>query len=188
LVAEPQGSRQPSWHRAGDAGRSSWNGKATWEASATAALVHSLCGLYLIRKEPGVEYANNGFPREFAEALQRSGASPGPVRMGRLDVLPRISSGLARVADQLCQAEAALTVWFHTEVFALNATSATAWEADVICRGTPVRVRAQAVIDTSGDGSAAALAGLPVETAPSHRFQRPAYIAGLQGWPEFLLH
>ncbi|MGH8591586.1 MAG: FAD-dependent oxidoreductase, partial [Gammaproteobacteria bacterium] len=55
---------------------------------AVAALVHSICGLYRLRSEPGAVLAHRGLPGELAARLMRAGAAPGPVRCGRLDVLP----------------------------------------------------------------------------------------------------
>src|ERR1700754_4038650 len=51
---------------------------------ASAALVHSICGLYRLddgTKPP--ELANEGFAAEFARQLLAGGGASGPVRMGR---------------------------------------------------------------------------------------------------------
>jgi len=147
---------------------------------ATTALVHSVCGLYRIREEPGAEYANPGFVREFAERLISSGASSGPERMGKLDVLPCHPTGFALVADEVVRAEPNLTVWLHTDL-----TEVTQ-EADGIsiswnCRGERGQFQAKTLIDASGDGSAVAMAGLPTELTSGRKLQRPAYIFGLTG-------
>ncbi|MFM8764930.1 MAG: FAD-dependent oxidoreductase, partial [Spartobacteria bacterium] len=47
---------------------------------ASNALVHTLCGLYLLRDDETLplEYANGGFPREFAERLIAAGGASAP--------------------------------------------------------------------------------------------------------------
>ncbi len=149
---------------------------------ATAALVHSLCGLYELRDEPGAAFANTGLAREFARRLIHSGASPGPVRMGRLDVLPHHPVGFAKIADDLVTAEPNLTIQLHTEVLACNEENGR-WFLEWICRGRRGRLKAATLIDASGDAVAATLAGLAVELTPSDQLQRPAYIVGLGGMP-----
>ena len=70
---------------------------------ASNALVHTLCGLYLLRNDDAqpLAYANEGFPREFAESVIRAGGASEPVRMGKLDVLPHQPAALAAVADDI---------------------------------------------------------------------------------------
>lgn len=150
---------------------------------ATAALVHSVCGLYRIRETPGAEYANGGFPREFAERLIASGASPGPVRMGRLDVLPHDPSGFARAADAVVAEERNLAVRFHTEITQVERSN-EGWTLHWMCRGRSGTTRCQALVDASGDAVAATLAHLPLQETESFRFQRPAYVVGLHGIDE----
>ena len=45
----------------------------------TASLVHTFCGLYLLRDEPGAVHANPGFSSEIAERMIQS-TGIGPVR------------------------------------------------------------------------------------------------------------
>jgi len=48
----------------------------------TASLVHTFCGLYRLRREPGAVWANPGLPVEIAERMIAA-TGMGPVRMGR---------------------------------------------------------------------------------------------------------
>ena len=154
---------------------------------ATAALVHSLCGLYELREEPGTAFANGGIARELATRLITSGASPGPVRMGRVDVLPHHPASFAKTADDLTGSEPNLTIQFHTEVLACEEKNGH-WNIEWICRGKRGQLEAATLIDATGDAVAAALAALPVEQTPTDKLQRPAYIFGLGGVPDTCLN
>ncbi len=140
---------------------------------ATAALVHSVCGLYLLREESGAVLAHRGLPGEVAERLIRSGASHGPVRMGRLDVLPHSPPSFAAVADELA-GECAETR-LHTELIAVEGAGRVE-AVELICRGGRTRFEPRAVVDASGDAVLSALAGARTEQMPAEHLQRPSFI------------
>lgn len=147
---------------------------------ATAALVHTICGLYLLRDEPGARPAHRGLPTEFAARMLRAGAATEPVRMGRLDVLPHSPTGFAAVADDLTAECPTLEVRLHTELIAASATGRLE-AVDVICRGKRETIEARTVVDASGDAVLASLAGIRTKQAEAGRLQRPAFIFGLHG-------
>lgn len=138
---------------------------------ATAALVHSICGLYLLRDEPGAVPAHRGLPSEFASRLIRAGAACGPVRMGRMDVLPHSPPGFAAVADALAEECATLEVRLHTECLSDA--------VEISTRGRRATLAPRAIVDASGDAAFATLAGLATDQAPADRLQRPAFIFAL---------
>lgn len=144
---------------------------------ATASLVHSICGLYRIEAGEPI-WANTGFPREFARRLIGAGGAHGPERMGRVDVLLTSPPAFARLADILVAETPNLTVRFHTEV----GRATDDWELfELNCRGCREAVAPKTVIDATGDGSLADLAGLPFEMESPLLLQRPAFIFGLGG-------
>jgi hypothetical protein len=146
--------------------------------TATAALVHSICGLYLLRDEPGAVLAHPGLPAEFAARLIRAGAAAGPVRMGRLDVLPHSPPGLAHVADDLAGECASLEVRLHTECLAVGGAGRVE-SVELSTRGQRTTLAPRAVVDASGDAALVTLAGLATDQAPADRLQRPAFIFAL---------
>jgi hypothetical protein len=149
---------------------------------ATASLVHSICGLYRVREQAGVEQANVGFAPEFARRLMAMGGAAEPTRMGRVDVLLHSPPMFAAVADRFAQEAEGLEVRLLTELTMLEeAADGAGWRAEMACRGIIEKVRAQVVVDASGDALGAFLAGLAWEQAPPERLQRPAYVMGLQG-------
>ncbi|MGH8520070.1 MAG: FAD-dependent oxidoreductase [Gammaproteobacteria bacterium] len=145
---------------------------------AVAALVHSICGLYRLRSEPGAVLAHRGLPGELAARLIRAGAAPGPVRCGRLDVLPHSPPGFAAVADALTGECPTLETRLHTELAACQG-SGRIEAVDVYCRGARATIEPDAVVDASGDATLAALAGAGTDQASATRLQRPAFIFAL---------
>ncbi len=145
---------------------------------ASAAFVHSVCGLYrLPAPDAPPRLANDGFAAEFGTRLLRSGGAQGPVRLGRVDVLLHRPAVFARLADQLVEAEAQnLAVRLHTEIAAADRETVT-----LACRGSFRQVRARTWVDATGDAVLATLRGAPCETEPAARLQRPAFIFALGG-------
>lgn len=144
----------------------------------SAALVHSVCGLYRLPFEGApAQMANEGFAAEFARRLLATGDAQGPVRLGRVDVLLHRPAAFARLADRFAREEAdQLEVRLHTELTAADGASAT-----LACRGTTWRVQARSWVDATGDAILATLRGAPCEIEPSARLQRPAFIFALGG-------
>lgn len=143
---------------------------------ATAALVHSICGLYRlpVEKDAPPVLANEGFAAEFARRLCEMGGAQGPMRMGRVDVLLHRPAAFARLADRIVRETAGLAVSLHTELVSADAASVT-----LTCRGVVRKVRAPAWVDATGDGVLATLRGAASEIETSARLQRPAFIFAL---------
>ena len=145
---------------------------------ASAALVHSICGLYRLphdKNQPPAP-ANAGFAPEFARRLAAASGAHGPVRMGRVDVLLHRPASFARLADVIARDTPGLTVRLHSEI-----VGATADEAVLSCRGVAQTVRAGAWVDATGDAVLATLRGTATEIEPAASLQRPAFIFALGG-------
>ncbi len=145
---------------------------------ATAALVHSICGLYELAGDGEPAWANPGFAAEFARRLIASGGATGPVRMGRVQVVMHQPAAFARLADELTIETANLEVLLHTEI--VRADSALG-EIELSTRGMRRIITPRAALDATGDGALAAMSGAAFEQAPPERLQRPAFIFGMHG-------
>lgn len=151
---------------------------------ASVALVHSICGLYLLRREPEPQPAHEGFPAEFARRLIDAGGADGPHRMGRVDVLLQQPTAFAQLCDSLVAATPGVRVMLHTQMVGVRVDTETGRHVravDVHCRGNSATIQPRFVVDTSGDAEVAAQLNLPVERTPADRLQRPAFIFVLQG-------
>lgn len=147
--------------------------------TGTASLVHTFCGLYLLRDSPGAVLANPGFCEEISDRMiQATGL--GPVRMGRLDVLPQHPVEFVTIADSMVAAEPLLETRLHSEVAGIRRT-AEAWRIDLTGHGGARSHYARCLVDASGDAVAASFLDLPFEMAPAASLQRPAYVFGLRG-------
>lgn len=147
----------------------------------TAALVHTLCGLFLLRDD-GADLceANPGFATEFASRLKEIGGASDPVRMGRVDVMRHDPWAFACLADQMVAECSTLELFTHTEICSVNGDE-QGWEVGIVSRGTRMAINARAVVDTTGDAAFTALAGLEVGMVEPERLQRPAYIIKFAG-------
>ena len=156
----------------------------------TASLVHTFCGLYLLREEPGAVLANPGFASEIADRMV-SATGIGPVRMGRVDVLPQHPVEFVRIADELVSAEPTLELRLHTEVSSVSRND-TGWEIQFCGRAGLHSVTADRLIDASGDAIVAAMLAGGSAMAESPNLQRPAYVFGVHSTApmtdEFRLH
>jgi hypothetical protein len=156
-----------------------WHG--TLGGMATAALVHSVCGLYLLREEPGAVPANPGIATEFAARLIAAGGAVGPVRMGRVDVLPHRPPMFALVADRIVAEASGVQTWLHAAIAEVACTAGRVERVVVACRGERAEIEPAVVVDATGDASVAALADAAVEIEAAARLQRPAYVVLLAG-------
>lgn len=142
----------------------------------TASLVHTFCGLYLIRDEPDAVLANPGFASEIATRMIAA-TGIGPLRMGRLDVLPQHPVEFVKIADALVSAEPTLEVRLHTQLVKISRNGQ--WELHVTSMTGLREIHATAIVDATGDAMVATLLGADSAMVDSPRLQRPAYVFGV---------
>lgn len=148
---------------------------------ASAAWVGTICGLYL-RDTTGPEAmpVSGGFPQEFASRLQQeSGAKPLRADSG-LWVLPYHPPDFARAADAIVRESKTITVILHATVSEASAENknrrldtvrALAWNE-------LLTISPAAVVDCTGEATAAALAGARAEDGATD--QAPALVFVLE--------
>jgi hypothetical protein len=146
---------------------------------ATTAQVGTICGLYL-RDTNSAEATPvaGGFAHEFALRLQ-SAAGTKPMRVDPgLWVLPYPPPAFARVADAIVSESGNVTVVLHATVAEtrsegsrMNLIRALAWNE-------PLTFRPAAVVDCTGEATAAALAGANAENGATD--QSPALVFVLE--------
>lgn len=144
----------------------------------TAALVHSFCGLYLLRAEPGAILANPGICGEIEQRMIAA-TGIGPQRMGRLDVLPQHPVEFVRLADEMLSDEMLLETLFHTEVSEIE-RDGDEWRVSLACRSGTARIHASTIVDASGDAVAAGWLARECAVAPEKKLQRPGYVFGVR--------
>jgi len=150
---------------------------------ASAAMVHSICGLYLLRNnesEP-LDFANDGFAREFSETLIRKGGARGPVRMGRLDVLMHNPSSFALVAKEMVDELSNIHLFLNAQISEAHKIGNRLCSVKITGSEECQTIECDAVIDTTGDAEIFMLANAGFERSPLETLQRPAYIFSLEG-------
>ena len=150
--------------------------------NVTQALVHTICGLYRNDTAEALP-AQHGLGLRLAEALARAGGAGPPAAAGRVFYLPIRPAAFAALCSELCARTAGLTLHTCSRLVELRLTRELGRPAELVWCGPDgsAEVRANVVIDTSGDGAAAALAGASYELAPPERLQRASFIVRVEG-------
>lgn len=131
---------------------------------ASAAWVGTICGLYL-RDTTGAEAVpvSNGFPQEFSSHLRdASGVKPLRVDAG-LWVLPYHPLDFARVAETVVRESKNITVTLHATVTEARAENRRLNHVRALVWNEIVSFNAGAIVDCTGEATAAALAGAGAE-------------------------
>lgn len=150
---------------------------------ASTAMVHSICGLYLLRdsdKEP-LLFANEGIAREFSESLIRKGGARGPVRMGKLDVLMHNPGSFALVAKRMVDDLQNIHLFLNAQLSEVHKNGNRLCSVKISGGENHQDFECDAVIDTTGDAEIFMLADAGYERSPLEILQRPAYIFSLKG-------
>jgi len=143
---------------------------------ATTAQVGTICGLYLRDAAgAGAVPVGGGFAQEFAARLQHT-TNVKPVRVmdTGLWVLPYPPPAFAHIADALVSESKNVTVILHATVAEVHAEGARLNEVRALAWNEPLLFRPKAVVDCTGEATAAALAGANAENGGAD--QAPALV------------
>ena len=146
---------------------------------ATTAQVGTICGLYL-RDTAGKEPmpVGQGFPIEFAARLQHAaGTKPLCVDRG-LWILPYVPPDFARVADAIIGETKNISLYLHTTVADAKAEGTQLNHIHTLAWNEPVRFKPAAIVDCTGEATAAALGGAVAEDGGAD--QAPALVFVLE--------
>jgi len=146
---------------------------------ATTAQVGTICGLYL-RDTTGAEATpvGNGFAQEFALWLQRA-AGTKPLRVDDgLWVLPYSTPAFASVADSIVSESGSVTLVLHATVGEAQAEGSRLSQVRTLAWNEPLLFRPNAVVDCTGEATAAALGGANAENGGAD--QAPALVFVLE--------
>ncbi|MCB9664800.1 MAG: FAD-dependent oxidoreductase [Alphaproteobacteria bacterium] len=147
---------------------------------ATAALVGTVCGLYVRSATRPGTWAVGGFARELAERLAASSDTV-PVRWREgLQFLPYAPLAFRRLCDEVLL-EAGVETWLHATVLGvardgrrIAQVRACGWDREVV-------FEPGAVVDTTGTAWVSACAGAPLREEGPH--QAPAWVFAVAGLP-----
>ena len=133
---------------------------------ATAAEVGNVCGLYLRDTTSAApRLVAGGFLQEFASRLGRAAGEEVLQLNAGLRVVPYLSPGFASVADSILRDSGDITLILHATVAGAKAEGSRLVEVRGLAWNEPLVVRFATVVDCSGEGTVASLAGAEVEDA-----------------------
>jgi len=146
---------------------------------ATAAMVGTVCGLYMTGPSGPPRLLNEGVAGEVEARLRAGGAEP--LRRGRTIVLPYVPLAVATILAELVAGEASLSLDLHTTCAAAEGSPERLATVRLVgWRGTE-EVAPRVVVDASGDAIVAWHAALATETPPVAARQLASAVFVLQG-------
>jgi len=146
---------------------------------ATTAQVGTICGLYL-RDTAGAEATpvSGGFAQEFSSRLQQAGGTK-PLCVDRgLWVLPYSPPDFACVADAVICETKNVQLILHATVAETRVENSKIISVRALAWNEPVEIFPQAIVDCTGEATAAALAGANSENGATD--QSPALVFVLE--------
>lgn len=146
-----------------------------------AVLLQHICGLYANGSETPADTLNGGMVRETVHALRKMNPQAAPVRIGKVFVLPYEREGLRTALEELCSASGRVTVLRDTSLLAVDKQGAKAVQVAVEGRGLRQTLHPSVVVDCSGSGEAAVMAGARYELSPLSGRQLAGYIVRVHG-------
>jgi len=146
-----------------------------------AGMFQHICGLYLNGEAVPSETLNPGIPREIARRLREAAPDKVITKIGLVHVLPYTREDLQSVLTAMCYAEKDVaTLRGYAMVSVLMERHEVRTVSVEGPHGTQV-ITPKAVIDCSGSGEAAAMAGAEFELAPSAERQMAGFTMHLKG-------
>jgi FAD dependent oxidoreductase len=152
--------------------------------TGTAGMFQHICGLYLNGDTAPTETLNQGIVRELVALLNRRSPQRTIKKIGRVYVQPYSSDDLQSALTSLCSAEKNITLLHNTAAVAVRKHSPGIESVMVKGPDGEQAISAQVVIDCSGNGEIAVLAGADFDLSSPEERQLAGYtihIQGLQG-------
>ncbi len=146
-----------------------------------SGLLQHICGLYLNGRAVPEETLNDGIVREVVSRLDQLSPQNKIKQVGQVYVLPYSRADLASVFNSMCLAEDRLTVMLNTTAVSVKKRGNKIIEAGLIRSGTAYKIIPRILIDCSGDGEAAFMAGADYQLSPVSKRQLAGFIIHLKG-------
>jgi hypothetical protein len=148
------------------------------------AFVHTICGLYCAASAGDAVVLNPGMPSRLAAGLRAARVAGEVERAGRVYVLPIDPPRYAAFLEELCERTPGLEVRTETELIGVERAAECERHWALRARNPQAGERGVNtgwLVDTTGDASAAVLAGASVEAAGPEEIQLPSFIFRLGG-------
>lgn len=158
--------------------------------NATAAFVHTFCGLYEPiapgDRAPTPRFAHPGLPSHLTERLVAAGGAGVPERAGRVFVLPTRPPVLEALLARAVLKTPGLAVALGAEIAGATLARDTRGASTVTLLRNDMRteVTAEVAIDATGDATLASAGGAALLVEPPERLQHASYVFRARGLAE----
>jgi glycine/D-amino acid oxidase-like deaminating enzyme len=146
-----------------------------------AGMLQHICGLYLNGDAIPAETLNGGLAGEIAGLLNRKAPEKAVRKIGQVYVLPYSANDLQDVLTSLVEAEVELTLLRNSRVTGVEAVSGSIRSVTVEVPDGTQNIAASMVIDCTGDGDVAAMAGAEFELSPLNERQLAGFSIRVSG-------
>lgn len=146
-----------------------------------AGMLQHICGLYLNGEAIPSETLNGGLAGEIAGLLNRKAPEKAVRKIGQVYVLPYSAKDLQDILTSLVEAEAELTLLRNSKVTGVEAVSGSIRSVTVEAPDGTQTFAADMVIDCTGDGAIAAMAGAEFELSPVNERQLAGFSIRVSG-------
>ena len=140
---------------------------------ATAAMVGTVCGLYLRSERESIQYAMNGFPKQFVENLMKSSDTQ-PISLTKgIRFLPYQPFAFKLLCDDLLR-ETNTQVFYHTSISNCKVNEHRITSVEAIALDRVLTFQPKTIIDCTGEALVSTLA--KIEIMESHEYQAAAQV------------
>jgi hypothetical protein len=146
-----------------------------------AALLQHICGLYLNGDTLPSETLNKGLVREVVHELGRTSPLKTVSKIGKVFVLPYDRKALRDVLESLCREQKQVTVMRESTLKTVERNEGTILSVGIENKGKRMSLSPEVVIDCSGNGEAAYLAGADFAVSPAQERQLAGYMMQITG-------
>jgi hypothetical protein len=146
----------------------------------TRGMLRTVCGLYQNGGTEALETLNAGMVRDIATALQQRSRSS-VTRMGKVFVLSCSAAELENVLLSLCHGQQGLHLAVNAAVTAAMARDHRVTEIALERQGIRETIRPAVVVDCTGDGELAVLAGAGYELSGPGEIQMAGFTVHVRG-------
>lgn len=148
--------------------------------TGVSALLKHICGLYLNEDKLPIELINKGIINEVVDGLYNLSIYSKVIKIGKVFVLPYRSIDLRYLLSSLCLSEPNLTVLLSTSAFSVSCAGGGIKDLQVYSQGNIWQVYPEVVIDCTGSGDIAYMAGASFELSPGSELQFAGYTIRLR--------
>ena len=146
-----------------------------------AGMLQHICGLYLNGPFMPSEPLNTGLTQEIVRLLHQHAPERTVQKIGRVYVLPYAIQHLQTVLSSLMQAEHKLSIRCNTAITGVEAGSGSVRGVTVVTHGETQSISAAGIIDCTGNGNVAVLAGAEYELSSESERQLAGFVLGIGG-------